>query len=131
MTDLFACWLSDARLFPLLQIALVAFALVCFLVDRFHGWRAGGGSKGQDGVVARVQLTVTRGPTSMALFYGAYLTLTGVFVSLALQVDLAKNYRVLFGLLDSLVVAYVCLWNHWFRNKLVGWSARLASIESR
>jgi hypothetical protein len=76
-------------------------------------------------------MVVTRGPKAMALFYGAYVALTGLFVSLSLQVDLAKNHRVFFVLIDSILVAYVCLWNQWFRNKLIEWTNRLASLESR
>lgn len=118
------CLLSDSDrvLFPIVQCALAGFAIACFFFDRFHRWRAGGRG---------VAMTVTRGPTSMVLFYGAYVAFTGIFVSLALQVDLAKNHRVFFVVLDSLLIFYLCLLNFWFRNKLVGWANRLASIESR
>lgn len=62
----------------------------------------------------------------MAIFYGAYLALTGIFVTLSLAVKLAEHHRVFFTILDVSVIAYVCLLNTWFRNALLGWTSNLS-----
>jgi hypothetical protein len=67
----------------------------------------------------------------MAIFYGTYAILTGLFISLSLSVELARNHRVLFVVLDVALIAYICLLNPWFRNTLIAWSQRLAKIETR
>lgn len=113
---------ADAILFPALQGSLVLFAVLCALVS----WWAYGRRK-KTGFSA----VVKRGPASMAYFYGAYLALTSIFVALSLQAELARNHRVFFVLLDTILIAYVCLFNAWFRNKLIAWINRVAEIEYR
>lgn len=67
----------------------------------------------------------------MAIFYGAYIAVSGLLVSLCESVEIAKTHRVFFVLLDSFVVAYICIINTWFRNKLIGWTNFLSKIEKR
>ena len=112
-------WLSDAVLFPASQILLVLFAL--FSAVRSRQIIHGGGFSAQ----------VNRGPQSMAVFYGFYVSLSGVVVALCLGVDAAKNHRLLFVVFDLVLVAYLCLGSNWFRNKLMGWSAALTKLEKR
>jgi hypothetical protein len=125
MTDLcaaltaFSPWVSDAVLFPAFQGALVLLVLYSAVRSRFM---IGGG-----GIAAQV----TRGPATMALFYGAYTALSGVAVALCLQVNMAAHHRVFFVVLDLALIAYLCLGGNWFRNKLVGWATRLTQLERR
>lgn len=65
----------------------------------------------------------------MGYFYATYLALTSVFVALSLHVELASSHRVFFVLLDTILIAYLCLFNQWFRNKLVGWIKRVSELE--
>ena len=117
--DAICFWLSDAVLFPASQILLVLFAL--FSAVRSRQIIRGGGFSVQ----------VNRGPQSMAVFYGLYVSLSGVVVALCLGVDAAKNHRLLFVVFDLVLVAYLCLVSNWFRNKLMGWSVALTKLEKR
>jgi hypothetical protein len=108
--------LSDGYLFPSIQILLISFAILCWLIGLF-----------QSGNFARV----TRSDTSMAVFYGTYAALSGVFIAICLQVEIAKNHRVIWVLTDTVLIAYVCIFNPWFRNKLLGWIEHLKQIETR
>ena len=104
------CATSDAVWFPIVQATLGLFALLLFLREQCARRKAGRGG---------ITLTVTRSSDSMALFYGAYVVLTGFYVAVALAAEIAEGHRVFWALLDTLLVAYVCLGNSWFRNKLV------------
>lgn len=112
-------WASDAVLFPAFQLALVL--LVIYSVVQSRWMIRGGGLSAQ----------VIRSPPSMAVFYGAYVALSSVATALCLQVEMASNYRVLFVLLDLVLIAYLCLGSNWFRNKLIGWSISLTKAEKR
>ena len=112
-------WASDAVLFPALQLVLVL--LVIYSVVRSRWMISGGGFSAK----------VTRSPTSMAIFYGAYAALSGVATALCLRVDMAANYRVLFVVLELVLIAYLCLGSNWFRNKLIGWANSLTELEKR
>jgi len=114
--------LSDGVLFPLLQGALVVFVLFAAFRSWLQARRAGRGG---------ASLVVTRGEGSMSRFYGTYAAISGLFIALSLSVDVAKNHRIFWVLLDTVLVAYVCLLNPWFRNALLGWSEQLKKIERR
>ena len=76
-------------------------------------------------------LTVTRGNESMGRFFGFYAAISGLLVAICLSSDFAKDHRVFWSILDVMLVAYVCLFNIWFRNKLLGWVEHLTKIETR
>jgi hypothetical protein len=107
---------DDAVLFFVLQAGVLAVAATILLIDKRDAWRAGGGP---------TRLTVTRSPASMTAFYGTYVWLTALLVQLCLGVEVVKNYRVLWALLDVPAVAYVCLGSFWLRNKIAGWANSL------
>jgi hypothetical protein len=113
---LFAEWTSDDVLFPMLQIFLALFILFAI----FQSWRARGGS---------VKLTVIPGELSMSKFYASYAALTGLFIAICLSVDIAQNYRIFWVTIDTILVAYLCLSNVWFRNLLIDWTNQLTKIE--
>ena len=114
--------LSDEILFPALQIGLVVLVLFAVVRSWIQARKAGRGS---------VTMTVTRGEASMRMFYGTYAAISGLLIALGLTVDVAKNHRVLWVILDTALAAYLCLLNPWFRNVLLGWAARLTKIERR
>lgn len=114
--DLLTVYTSDHYLFAGLQALLALFFL--FAVARDFLYR----KMRRSGMVS----AITRGDVSMAKFYGAYAVLTGVFVSLSLTVDLAAQHRTFFTVFDVLVIAYLCLLNAWFRNRLIGWVGKLS-----
>lgn len=108
--------LSDTYLFPAMQILLAVFALFCLLISLI-----------QSGSFARV----IRAESSMGLFYGFYAVVSGVAVAICLQVEIARDYRVIWSVTDAIFIAYVCIFNPWFRNKLLGWAEHLKQIETR
>lgn len=114
--------LSDAICFPLIQAFLVAFVVFAILRNWRQERRAGRGG---------ATLTVTRGEASMALFYGTYGAVSGLFIALCLSVEVARNHRVLWTILDTLLIAYVSLLNPWFRNILLHWAQRARKVEKR
>ena len=114
--------LSDAILFPVLQVGLVVFVLFAALRNWIQARKAGRGG---------ATLTVTRCEASMSRFYATYAAMSGLLIAICLSVDVAKNHRVLWVTIDTAMVAYVSLLNPWFRNKLLGWTDRLTKIERR
>ena len=120
--DFISEYTSDDYLFPLLQIALVLFTLFAMFQNWLGVLRAGRGS---------TKLIVTRGETSMSRFYGTYAAISGLLIAICLSVDIAQNYRIFWVTVDTILVAYVSLFNPWFRNLLMGWSERLTKVEQR
>jgi len=115
-------WTSDAILFPFLQLALLLFTLSAIFQNWLGIRRAAKGN---------VTLMVTRGETSMSRFYGTYAAINGLLIAICLSVDIAQNYRIFWVIVDTILVAYVCLFNPWFRNLLMMWADRLRKIEQR
>jgi len=105
-----------------MQVGLVLFALYAALRDWIAARKAERGA---------LKMQITRSDTSMKLFYGTYVAISGVIVAICLSVDAAKDHRVVCVLVDTFAVAYVCLLNGWFRNHLVGFANYLAKLEKR
>lgn len=118
---LIAGWTSDDVLFPLLQIFLALFILFAI----FQSWL------GRLRVGREPAIIVARGEPSMSRFYGSYVALNGLFVAICLSVDIAQGYRIFWVTIDTILVAYLCLSNDWFRNLLIDWTNRLTQIEQR
>jgi hypothetical protein len=108
--------LSDKYLFPVIQILLTVFAIVCWVYGQC-----------QSGNFAKID----RSDITMATFYGIYAALSGLFVAICSQVEIAENYRVIWILTDVTLIAYICIFNPWFRNKLLGLIEYLKKIETR
>jgi hypothetical protein len=115
-------WLSDTYLFPVLQALLALIFLFSVAMEVFSQVRAGFGS---------VSLSLERGAETMKIFYGFYLALSGLLVALCMGVEMAKEHRVIWVVLDVLIVSYLCLVNPWFRNGLVGIAVTLRKLERR
>jgi hypothetical protein len=118
MVDIF----SDQYMFPLLQGVLFVVLVLSLVIEFLAQKRAGFGGK---------SLVVTRSQTSMNIYYGTYAALSGILVALCLTVEFAKNHRVLWVLVDTLISSYLCLLNPWFRLKLQDFSAFLTKVEAR
>jgi hypothetical protein len=112
---------SDSIWLPILEGTLLMFSVVAALQDwRFRTSRYYG-----------IGIQVLRGEASMAKFYGAYGAATGILVALALGAEAAERHRTLLVVLNVVLPGYLCLCNAWFRNKLVGWSNALPTLEHR
>jgi hypothetical protein len=112
-------WTSDDVLFPLLQIFLALFILFAIFQSGLGRLRAR----------REPAITVTRGDVSMGRFYGSYFGLSGLFIAICLSVDIAQGYRIFWVTVDTILVAYLCFSNDWFRNLLIDWTNRLTQIE--
>jgi len=113
---------SDKALFPAIQIALFIFVLFAVIRNYIQAGNAGQGE---------IAVEIVRGNVSMGLFYGTYAAISGILIAICLSVDIAKNHRVLWSMLDTIQVGYLCLFNGWFRNLLVQWLMQLSKIENR
>jgi hypothetical protein len=98
----------------------VGFVLFAMLRDWIGRRMTGGGT-----------MTVTRSDTSTKLFYAIYAAISGLLVAICLSVEAAKDHRIIWILVDTMGVAYVCLFNIWFRNYLVGLATYLTTVENR
>jgi hypothetical protein len=72
--------------------------------------------------------TVVRGPGSLAVFYGVYAAMTAVVLTIATTANAAENHRVLYVLWDAGAIAYLCLINAWFKERLIRLSNWLPTI---
>jgi hypothetical protein len=113
---------ADKISFWILQGVVLATFLLALVKEWIARRRSGKGG---------ATLIVTWGEGTMAKFYGAYLTASGLLVSICLSTDVIAEYRVFWVVFDSAVVLYLCLLNPWFRNNLILWSNSLAKFDSR
>lgn len=118
------CWfVSDDFLFWLLQAAVLLFAVFSCIRE----WIARR-SAGRGGAVAQIK----RGAESMQVFYGVTSALiTGPLILIDISVDVVKDFRVFWIVIDTVAVVYVCLFNGWFRNWLIGIRNHLINLENR
>jgi hypothetical protein len=119
---LFAEWTSDDVLFPMLQIFLALFILFAIFQNWLQRWRARTGS---------VEMTVTHDEISVGRFYGSFAALSGLFIAICLSVEIAHHYRIFWVTIDTILVAYLCFSNVWFRNLLIDWTNQLTKTEQR
>ena len=113
---------SDSVMFALLQATLIIAFIVAFSNKILAKRRSGKGG---------ATLSVKRGKDSMTKFYGTYLALNGLLVAVCLSIELTKGYKIFWVIIDTLIPAYICIFNPWSRNKLLGWSTYLSKIEAR
>jgi hypothetical protein len=115
---------SDAFLFWVLQVGLVLFVLFAALWNWIAARKAGLGG---------LAMQINRGDFSMGYFYGTYAAINGILVAICTSVDVAavKDHRILWIVFDTAAVVYVCLFNGWFRNHLVGFAIYLSKLEKR
>lgn len=114
--------LSDAVLFFVLEGVIAALVFYAFAKNLFLMWR-----EKRIGVFPQT----TRGSTAMKIFYGAYEAATAILVVIPLTVEAAEGYRIAFAMLNFLAIAYLCFFNPWFRNAMLGWVALVSKIEAQ
>ena len=117
MNDYLACLLSDKMMFWILQLSLISLVIVSI----FKKSNINRGS---------VSISIDRGEGSMAIFYGAYITISGLLVSICLSVEFIKDYQIIWIVIDVSIAAYICIFNTWSRNKLIGISMKIKKLES-
>ena len=67
-----------------------------------------------------LNLSVLRGPESRRRFYLAHGFAWVIIVQVVNSSEAAKGCRTFLSLYDLALVIYLTLFNHWFRNKLLG-----------
>lgn len=96
---------QDKYIFWLFQGLLVIFTIIGILVE-FSNSNSG-----------RV---VTRGSQSRNIFYVIYGILSVIFLSIIQVTSEAKEYKVIITIVDLLLLMYLCFFNSWSRNKIMG-----------
>lgn len=99
--------LSDNIIFPLFECLLMLIFLFGLLQDHLnrHSGRV-----------------VTRGEKSQRIIIGVASAIIAVVSNqIVANTDVWKNYRVILMLLNLFITSYLCFFNGWFRNKIMGW----------
>jgi len=116
MVNIFLGAISDDFVFILFQLSLCSLAFLGLLRVNIARCKAGkGGTK----------LTIGRGEESMGYFYlvsGAGAILVNQILSLSNAYD---GYKCFFSIVDLFIVIYLCVFNSWWRNKIVGLMIKL------
>jgi hypothetical protein len=117
--------LSDRCLFLVFEASL--FALYLYAM-----WRARRSSRPVTGPVT-VSMEVKRGEKGRALLYGFYGAISIVLLNIPLRVEIvaARDYRVMWVLFNLSIAAYLCLFNSWFRNKIIEWVGKFENLIER
>ncbi|TAK62768.1 hypothetical protein [Methylobacter sp.] len=103
------CAIGDATSFAAFQAIFVTLFLYAFVKDR--GW-----FKRKSGLTA----TVKRGKESWANFHLMYGLLAVVFAEVINTTETLKGFKTIITLADLSVLFYLCFFNGWFRNKIMG-----------
>lgn len=104
---------GDATILVVIQGAL----LILLLFAIGQALRA----KRRTGIVA----VVTRGDKSMSFLYVFYGVATVVYTLITQVAEAATGYKVVIVTADYLALTYLCFFNSWFRNKLIGLYGRI------
>jgi hypothetical protein len=107
---------SDKIMFWILQLILISLVVI----STFKSSVSRGG----------VSVSIDRGKESIAIFYGTYISMSGLLVAICLSVEFIKDYRIIWVIIDILIVAYICIINPWSRNKFIGLSMKIKKLES-
>jgi len=78
-------------------------------------------------------MEVKRGEKGRALLYGFYGAISIVLLNIPLRVEIvaARDYRVMWVLFNLSIAAYLCLFNSWFRNKIIEWVGKFENLIER
>jgi len=114
--------LNDKYLFFIVQVIYLLLFLIALSRDILERWQKKHKTRGSSA-------SVIRGEKSMSKLHSVYVAMTFLIVLVILNVQIIENHRVIFIVIDVGVLAYLCFFNAWFRNKLIGWIFKSASIE--
>lgn len=112
----------DPIVVPIVQGAYVLFCIYAFACDVIGRVRAKRNTSG-------AHASVTRGSTSMGRLHATYVALAFVILLLTLNVEVYKDRRAVFALLNLGLLAYLAFFNIWFRDKVLRLTNRAANIE--
>lgn len=101
----FITFIQDRYIFWLFQGLLIIFTLVGILTEFLNS---------NSGKV------VTRGAQSRNIFYIIYGILSVVFLAIIQVTSQAREYKVFITIVDLLLLMYLCFFNSWSRNKIMG-----------
>lgn len=109
---------SDGTVLVAMHVALLCFLVYSLAAEFIARLRAG--SVWLHARSATASLTVTRGEKSMAMLAGIFAAAVGVY-ALAIEVsDVLVGHKSVLVVCDFGVLAYLCFFNNWFRNALIG-----------
>lgn len=107
---------------------VLALLLLVALVQHVRGQRrrrrlraGSGGARASDSASAQV----VRGENSMNLLYTFYGVATLIYALTVQVAEAAQGYKVAILVTDYLSLTYLCFFNSWFRNKLIGLYIRI------
>ena len=98
------CLLQDSITFFLLQICLVLIYLFAYTKEKISGG-----------------IRVTRSEEAQNFLYIAYGIISVIWLQIINSSEAYKGYKVFYSALDSILILYLCLFNSWSRNKLMGY----------
>ena len=112
--------LSDQFIFPAFQVGFLLFTIFAWAKDR--GFITQKGS---------VTASVKRGGESWNHFHLAYALLVVVFVAAISTTEALKGYKTLVTIIDLALLLYLCFFNGWCRNKIIGVISASQQMEER
>ncbi len=107
----YLCFANDRWMYPIVQLSFILFVLFAISKDIRIWWIRKYRKSGFSG-------TLTRAPQEMGKFHTTYVALSFLLVLIILNVEILKDYKVFFILINIISLAYLCYFNGWFRNKL-------------
>jgi len=97
---------GDKYTFPFFEILFLLFVVYVVMKD----WKFRRSSGG----------TVKRGKESWSYFYLTYGIASVIMMQIISVSDSLKNYKVVISVVNLGLLLYMCFFNGWFRNKIVG-----------
>lgn len=97
--------IGDSVIFIALQIGLIVLFLYAIWGDQKRKKR---------------NIKIKRGEKSWDHFYMAYGFLSVVVTQIISISEFGKGYKIIFTVVDLLVLLYLSFFNSWFRNKIMG-----------
>lgn len=96
---------DDKYFFWVFQLGLIFLTLYAYFNERFNN------NSGRN---------VKRGGQGQYTLYLIFGTLSVIIIQIVSSSKEAENYRTILTLMDSSITVYLCFFNSWSRNKIVG-----------
>lgn len=98
--------LSDKVIFPFFELTLFIVFIYAWLVDNVLPNRRGAVQRGKEGrgIIVKVASAI----------------ISALVLEVINNTDVWKEYKVIVILTNLAILAYLCFFNSWFRNELVG-----------
>jgi len=117
--DTFCYVFSDCIWLPLLELFIFFVFLRSILYDIGAKMREGG-----------TGAQIKRGEKSWSILL-PFWALSVIIIEIILSSDLISNYKIIIGLFNVGVLAYLNLCSVHFQNKIIGWSQKLRNREQQ